>query len=250
MIFRSNQVIAAANFGGIAGSKLWSSGAFVCSDCAQKSTNRFTGSSQGSLEVTRSIFRAYGVQPWSVNPLHFSLLSPSRPCYKTSPMFRALLILAVLFAALPAFAQYEVSLKLDRINYVSQEPMMATVTIVNRSGADVILGGPGGRPWLSFNVKDSQERSHSPLQSTSDEPVIFEAGSTMARKVQLGETHSVTEEGTYSITVSAYHQPQASITSLLQPRAVSSSPTPSLTASPSSSACQRAWRTRAALAAT
>jgi len=120
-------------------------------------------------------------------------------------MFRALLILAVLSVALPAFAQYEVSLKLDRINYVSQEPMTATVTIVNRSGADVILGGPGGRPWLSFNVKDSQERSHSPLQSTSDEPIIFEAGSTMARKVQLGETHSITEEGTYSITVSAYH---------------------------------------------
>lgn len=120
-------------------------------------------------------------------------------------MPRALLILAVLFAALPAFAQYEVSLKLDRINYVSQEPMTATVTIVNRSGADVILGGPGGRPWLSFNVKDSQERSHSPLQTTSDEPVIFEAGSTLARKVQLGETHSITEEGTYSITVSAYH---------------------------------------------
>jgi len=120
-------------------------------------------------------------------------------------MFRALFILAALLTALPAFAQYEVSLKLDRINYISQEPMTATVTIVNRSGADVILGGPGGRPWLSFNVKDSQERSLSPLQTTSDEPIIFQAGTTLAHKVKLGETHSITDEGTYAITVSAYH---------------------------------------------
>jgi len=120
-------------------------------------------------------------------------------------MFRAFFILAALLTALPAFAQYEVSLKLDRINYISQEPMTATVTIVNRSGADVILGGPGGRPWLSFNVKDSQERSLSPLQSTSDEPIIFQAGTTLSHKVKLGETHSITDEGTYAITVSAYH---------------------------------------------
>lgn len=118
-----------------------------------------------------------------------------------------MLILGALLPLFTVHAQYEVALQLDKINYVAQEPMIATVTIINRSGADVILGGPKGRPWLSFNVKDSQDRSISPLQATSDTPIMFPAGERISRKIQLTETHSITEPGTYACTVSAYHPP-------------------------------------------
>ncbi len=122
-------------------------------------------------------------------------------------MFRLLLVLCALLPVLSARAQYEVALTLDKTTYVAQEAMTATVTIINRSGADVILGGPKGRPWLTFNVKDSQDRSISPLQATSDDPIPFPAGERLSRKVRLTDTHSITEPGTYAVTVSAYHPP-------------------------------------------
>jgi hypothetical protein len=120
---------------------------------------------------------------------------------------RLILVLGALLPLFTVHAQYEVALQLDKTTYVAQEPMTATVTIINRSGADVILGGPGGRPWLSFNVKDSLDRSISPLQATSDTPIPFPAGERISRKVQLTETHSLTTPGTYAVTVSAYHPP-------------------------------------------
>jgi hypothetical protein len=107
-----------------------------------------------------------------------------------------------------AHAQYEVALQLDKTEpYVSQEPMTATVTITNRSGADVILGGPKGKAWLSFTIKDSEDHSISPLQATSDETIPFPAGERLIRKVRLSDTQAVTEPGTYAVTVSAYHPP-------------------------------------------
>lgn len=107
-----------------------------------------------------------------------------------------------------AHAQYEVALQLDRsVPYMSQEPMTATITVTNRSGSDVILGGPKGKAWLIFNMKDSLDRSISPLQATSDEPIAFPAGERMVRKVRITDTHYVTEQGTYSITASVYHPP-------------------------------------------
>jgi hypothetical protein len=139
--------------------------------------------------------------------LNFLLRTSPLPCYKAAMLFRLLFLACALLPVLSAHAQYEVALALDKTNYVAQEPMTATVTIINRSGADVILGGPKGRPWLNFNVKDSQDRSISPLQATSDEPIPFPAGERIARKVRLTDTHAMTDAGTYSVTVSAYHPP-------------------------------------------
>ncbi len=96
---------------------------------------------------------------------------------------------------------------MNKIEYVAQEPMKASVTITNRSGADVILGGPKGKAWLSFDVHDSTDRSISPSLATSDEVFVLKAGDSKTQSVQLSETHSLTDPGTYSVTVSAYHPP-------------------------------------------
>lgn len=117
----------------------------------------------------------------------------------------SLIACALLLSVLPAFGQYEVSLQLDKTIYVVQEPMTATLSVVNRSGSDVVLGGPKGKPWLLFNVTDSQDRSLSPAQMTSDEPVVFPAGETITRKVKLTDTHSFSVEGTYAATVSVFY---------------------------------------------
>ncbi len=121
---------------------------------------------------------------------------------------RVLPVLILASALLPVFAafgQYEVSLQLDKLTYVLQEPMTATVTVVNRSGADVVVGGAKGRPWMMFNVTDSTDRSLSPAQMTSDDPVVFPAGERITKRLKLTDTHSFSHEGTYAATVSVFH---------------------------------------------
>ena len=103
------------------------------------------------------------------------------------------------------FAQFQVALQLDKHIYVSQEPMTCVVTVTNRSGADVVLGGPDGRRWLSFAMVDSKGISMSPLDLTLEDPIVLTAGSTISKKVVLSETHSVEDPGSYGITASVYH---------------------------------------------
>ncbi|MDB6074684.1 MAG: hypothetical protein JWO89_2324 [Verrucomicrobiaceae bacterium] len=106
-----------------------------------------------------------------------------------------------------ATAQYQVALELNKKTYVSQEPMSATITVTNRSGADVILGGPNGHRWMTFTMKDSMDRALSPLDLTTEEPVILNAGATLRKKIRLSDTHSVQDQGTYTVTASVYHPP-------------------------------------------
>lgn len=102
-------------------------------------------------------------------------------------------------------AQYQVGLELNKKSYVAQEPMTATITVTNRSGADVVLGGPNGRKWMTFMMRDSQDRALSPLDLTTEEPLVLSAGSTMKKKIRVSDTHSVQDQGTYTITASVYH---------------------------------------------
>jgi hypothetical protein len=103
------------------------------------------------------------------------------------------------------FAQFQVSLSLDRRQYLVREPMIATVTVVNRSGSTVVLGGKGAKSWLSFSMFNSEGRSLSPLQATSEETISFGAGQTIQRKLRLSDTHEISEIGIYNLIVSAYH---------------------------------------------
>ena len=105
----------------------------------------------------------------------------------------------------PAQAQFQVGLTLDKKSYVAQEPMVAIVSVTNRSGADVVLGGPNGRKWMTFTMRNALDRALTPLDLTTEDPVVLNAGATIRRKVRVSDTHSVEEQGTYSITTSVYH---------------------------------------------
>ncbi|MDB6139841.1 MAG: hypothetical protein JWO94_2913 [Verrucomicrobiaceae bacterium] len=104
-----------------------------------------------------------------------------------------------------AMAQFQVGLELDKKTYVAQEPMTATLTVTNRSGADVVLGGPNGRRWMTFTMKDAQERALSPVDLTTEDPIVLNAGASTRRKIRLSDTHSIQDQGSYSITGSVYH---------------------------------------------
>lgn len=122
------------------------------------------------------------------------------------PVSPRLLILSLLFlAASMAHAQFETGVRINKEMYLTHEGVEATVTVTNRSGADVVMGGPNETAWLSFDVTDPQNRSLPPMSFRSEEKIVFKAGATLSRKVQLGENFSFADPGPYRIVANVYH---------------------------------------------
>jgi len=117
-------------------------------------------------------------------------------------------MLALIAGALPCQAQYQIQLSLAKKTFLSQEPMLATLSISNSSGTDVVMGGRTSN-WLQFHLTDSAGRQFPPVGVEIEESFIFKAGESMKRKVLLSETHSISEIGSYAITAVVYHAPTA-----------------------------------------
>ena len=58
----------------------------------------------------------------------------------------------LLFSLEESKSQLIVDMKLKKTNYLAYEPMEASVTVYNRAGNDIVLGGPKGRGWMTFDV--------------------------------------------------------------------------------------------------
>lgn len=112
------------------------------------------------------------------------------------------------FAACPAArAQYEIALKLNKESYLTYEAVEATVTVMNRTGADVVLGGPNNMPWLSFDIIDPQSRPVPPMRFVSEDIIVFKSGTTISRKIALSEQFTFSEMGNYIVVANVYHPP-------------------------------------------
>jgi hypothetical protein len=120
---------------------------------------------------------------------------------------RLLVPLFVLAAASLACAQFETGLQINKDNYLTHEGVVATVSVTNRSGSDVVMGGPNGTAWLTFDITDPQGRSLPPMNFRTEEQIVFKSGSSISRKVHLGENFSFADPGTYGITANVYHPP-------------------------------------------
>jgi hypothetical protein len=121
---------------------------------------------------------------------------------------RLLALCALLLAAAPsARAQYEITLKLNKESYLTYEGVEATVTVMNRSGADVVLGGPNNTPWLSFDIIDPQSRPVPPMRFRSEDNIVFKSGTTITRKLALSEQFTFSEMGNYIVVANVYHPP-------------------------------------------
>ena len=69
-----------------------------------------------------------------------------------------LLILLAMLAVAPVRAQLTVDLNIKRRMFISHEPILATVTIRNLSGRDLILEDTAQMPWFSFQVNTKNDR--------------------------------------------------------------------------------------------
>lgn len=102
--------------------------------------------------------------------------------------------------ALTAQAQFQVGLTLPRTNFLALEAIPATVTVTNRTGADVVLGGPGRASWLSFEMTDRTGRSLAPMEVDSSEITQIPPGGTVQKRIMVTDAYAPTEIGNYGLT--------------------------------------------------
>src|SRR6187549_2399529 len=124
------------------------------------------------------------------------------------PLLHGLLLCLVLIAwSSVARAQFGTNVTLNKSTYLTNEAVEATVTISNRSGSDVVMGGPNGQAWLAFEVTDPSGNRVPSLRLRTDETLVFKAGTDIKRTVLLSDYHTFSEYGTYGVTAAVYHPP-------------------------------------------
>ena len=115
-----------------------------------------------------------------------------------------------LFLAKESKAQLIVSMNLSKTNYITYEPIVATVTVYNRAGNDIVLGGPKGRGWMSFDVyRDGQLLSPRSVDGGFG-TMLLKAGRSVTKKVDINRLYPVSDYGSYTINASVYFPPRRS----------------------------------------
>ena len=120
-------------------------------------------------------------------------------------MNRILLLLTFCLLSGAAHAQYVTNLTLQKNQFLSGEPVVAEVTIINRSGADVVVGGHGARDWLHFEITEADGRRLSPVTIGSEKPITMRAGGTMKHTVEISGGYSTADLGTYNMIANVLH---------------------------------------------
>jgi hypothetical protein len=124
-----------------------------------------------------------------------------------SVMFRRCLVwFTVLLALAPVLhAQIEVSLKISRRLFMAYEPIVATVTITNLAGRDILLQDAEGQKWFGFSITNSEESPVPPRDMNYQvSPLSVPAGQSVKRKVNLNELYPVNDFGLYRVRASIY----------------------------------------------
>lgn len=120
-------------------------------------------------------------------------------------MKHLLLLLIVSLLSSAAHAQYVTNLTLAKDHFLTGEPVVATVTIINRSGADAIVGGKGARDWLQFEITEATGRHLAPITIGSEQALTLKAGGTTKHTVELSGGYSTADLGTFHMVANVLH---------------------------------------------
>lgn len=112
-------------------------------------------------------------------------------------LFSFLITLLSLLACNQAHSQVMVRLKMNKGNYILNEPVTATVTITNHAGRELVLRGDGTRSWLSFQLS-ANARVIPSVRRMNYRPVVVPAGQTVARQVSISSSYSLGQMGNYT----------------------------------------------------
>jgi hypothetical protein len=116
-----------------------------------------------------------------------------------------ILFAAIFFATSIAHGQIQVELSFKRIQYISYEPILATVKIANNSGRDIDLHDDSGQHWFGFEVNAGEGRLLAPLRPDASEPPLhIESGQTVTRRINLTSLFPVQDFGAYHVRANVY----------------------------------------------
>jgi hypothetical protein len=114
-------------------------------------------------------------------------------------------VLALFLAGLAAEAQIQVSLSIPRRLYVVYEPIIATVSVTNRAGRDLVLRDGPSAQWFGFQISSGEGRLVPPRSPDYKlDPLTIAAGETVKRSVNLTALYPVTEFGMYRVRATIF----------------------------------------------
>ena len=115
-------------------------------------------------------------------------------------MKRFLFLLLLCATLAPASGQLAVSLNIKRRVHMLYEPMLATVSITNNSGRELMLDDTDQGQWFSFTITGREGRIVPPRNPDYRlEPLPLQPGETMKRTVNLTELYQMTDYGTHKV---------------------------------------------------
>ena len=96
-------------------------------------------------------------------------------------------------------AQVQASLTMSKREYISHEPVVATVSLTNNAGRDLVIHTDErtNLNWLDFEIKNSRGTALSPLAAMNFGPVRIPAGRSIAKSVDLTGAFRVTDPGRF-----------------------------------------------------
>jgi hypothetical protein len=123
-----------------------------------------------------------------------------------SGAWRAFLPLLFLLLAVAAEAQVTVTLNIKRRLFIAHEPVIATVSIANLTGRDIMLADTEeGKQWFAFEIIGPEGRQIPPRTANYElQPLPIKAGETVKRSVNLHELYQLGDLGTFRATASIY----------------------------------------------
>ena len=119
-------------------------------------------------------------------------------------MTRSLVFTALFLVALPAQGQIQVDLKFKRLQYIAFEEVIATVTITNMAGRDILLRDANDQHWHGFEVTATDGRVLAPLKEASEPPLKIAAGSSVTRKINLMPLFPISDLGVYHVRANVF----------------------------------------------
>lgn len=118
---------------------------------------------------------------------------------------RFLLFSTLVLLAGSAHAQLQVSLKIPRRLYMAYEPIIATISVINLTGRDVMLDEVDGQKWFSFQISTGDGRLVPPRDPNYEvTPLLIPTGQTVKRSVNLVSLYPVDDFGLYRIKASIF----------------------------------------------
>ena len=130
------------------------------------------------------------------------------------PSARCLWMRCLLFATVCAawmsgvrnsHAQLQIDLTLNRHAYILYEPIVATVSVTNYAGREVVLEDTPGKPWLNMEVSSVDGGMISPYDSDfQTRSITVPMGQTVKYQIDLSPQFPIRNIGAYRIRADLY----------------------------------------------